>query len=127
MTEAREEINIGWMAASPRRRREWITIEHMLVLYCRAHHGRTRRASAGGELCPDCRKLRAYAARRLEACRFGETKPACADCPVHCYKPDMRAAVREVMRWSGPRMLWHHPILAIAHLLDGRRPAPPRR
>jgi hypothetical protein len=33
----------------------------------------------------------------------------------------MRDRVKEVMRFSGPRMLLRHPILAIRHLLDGRR------
>jgi hypothetical protein len=30
------------------------------------------------------------------------------------------------MRHAGPRMLTRHPWLAIAHLVDGRRPVPPR-
>jgi hypothetical protein len=35
----------------------------------------------------------------------------------------MRSKVRKVMRYSGPRMLACHPILAIEHLMDGfRRP-----
>lgn len=94
----------------------------MLQLYCRAHHN-------SSELCPDCAALGDYARRRLERCRFGEGKPTCAKCPIHCYKPDMRERVREVMRWAGPRMLLRHPLLALYHLLDGRRPAPelPRR
>lgn len=56
-------------------------------------------------------------------------KPTCANCPIHCYKRDMRGAIREVMRYAGPVMLLRHPVLAIAHLVDGRRPAPewPRR
>jgi hypothetical protein len=29
--------------------------------------------------------------------------------------------VREVMRYSGPRMLKRHPVLALAHLVDGRK------
>ena len=33
----------------------------------------------------------------------------------------MRERVREVMRYSGPRMLWRHPVLAAAHLMDGRK------
>ena len=45
-------------------------------------------------------------------------------CPTHCYKPEMRERVRAVMRYSGPRMLREHPVLAIAHLADGRRRAP---
>ena len=37
----------------------------------------------------------------------------------------MRERVRVTMRYAGPRMMLHHPILAVAHLLDGRRKAPP--
>jgi hypothetical protein len=31
----------------------------------------------------------------------------------------MRDQVKVVMRYAGPRMLWHHPILALFHILDG--------
>ena len=34
-----------------------------------------------------------------------------------------RERAKEVMRFSGPRMLLRHPILAILHVLDGRREA----
>ncbi len=34
----------------------------------------------------------------------------------------MRERVRVVMRYAGPRMLFRHPILAVRHLLDERRP-----
>jgi hypothetical protein len=30
------------------------------------------------------------------------------------------------MRFAGPRMASHHPILALHHLLDERRQVPPR-
>jgi hypothetical protein len=33
----------------------------------------------------------------------------------------MSDKIRTVMRYAGPRMLLRHPILAIGHLLDGRR------
>ena len=33
----------------------------------------------------------------------------------------MRERVRAVMRYSGPRMLTRHPVLAVAHLADGRK------
>jgi len=102
-----------------RRAREFKTIAAMLRMYCRAHHGSERAA-----LCPDCAQLHDYARRRLERCVFGETKPTCANCTVHCYKPAMRERVRVVMRWAGPRMLWRHPVLAVRHMLDGRLPAP---
>jgi hypothetical protein len=65
-----------------------------------------------------------YATVRLERCRFGESKPTCARCPVHCYKSERRDQVKQVMRYAGPRMLWKHPILALRHWLDGYRPVP---
>ena len=100
-----------------RRRREHRTLEAMIAMYCIHHHG-------GDGLCADCRDLADYALRRLERCVFGDAKPTCANCTVHCYRDDMRERVRVVMRWAGPRMLARHPILAITHILDGRRPAP---
>jgi hypothetical protein len=58
---------------------------------------------------------------RLEKCRYGADKPTCANCETHCYRPAMREQVRVVMRYSGPRMLKLHPVLAVAHLVDGRK------
>jgi hypothetical protein len=72
-------------------------------------------------LCTDCVELRQYAFARLEKCRYQDDKPTCAKCPVHCYRPEMREKVRVVMRYSGPRMMLRHPVLAIAHIIDGRR------
>jgi len=87
----------------------------MLKMYCHDRHGITE------GLCGACESLRAYALERLGKCPFLPDKPTCLKCPVHCYKKDMQERVREVMRYAGPRMLWHHPVLAILHLLDGRR------
>ncbi len=95
----------------------------MIAIYCRDHHG------ARG-LCELCAALEAYALARIDKCVYGVDKPTCFNCPIHCYKRDMREAVRVVMRYAGPRMLRRHPILAIRHILDGRRQAPaeiPRR
>ncbi|HPC81737.1 MAG TPA: nitrous oxide-stimulated promoter family protein [Thermoanaerobaculaceae bacterium] len=108
------------MGASGRLDRERRTVLAMIRLYCRARHG-------GPEPCGECRALGEYAAGRLARCPFSEDKPTCADCPVHCYAPAMRERIREVMRWAGPRMLWRHPILAVRHLLDGRRRPRPAR
>ncbi|QZN98032.1 nitrous oxide-stimulated promoter family protein [Symbiopectobacterium purcellii] len=69
-------------------------------------------------------QLSAYATNRLERCQFGEEKQACKHCPIHCYQPARREQIRAIMRWSGPRMLLHHPILAIRHLIDDHRPVP---
>jgi len=99
--------------------RERRTIDVMVHIYCRDHHG-----TKGGELCDECAGLREYAYARLENCRYRDAKPTCANCPTHCYGPEMREKVRGVMRYSGPRMLLRHPYLAIAHLRDGRKRVP---
>lgn len=104
----------------PRLEREFITIRHMIELYCRRHHGTT--AESG--LCPDCLDLRNYARKRLQFCPYQEEKPACLKCPIHCYSPSRREEVRKVMRYSGPRMMLHHPVLALLHQLDGLKAVP---
>ncbi|MFV1965025.1 MAG: nitrous oxide-stimulated promoter family protein [Pirellulaceae bacterium] len=98
--------------------RERRTLTTMLQLFCRGHHT-TRDA-----LCEDCASLLEYAFCKLDRCAFGADKPVCAKCPVHCYKPAMRERIQQVMRYAGPRMLLCHPGLAIAHLLDQRKPVP---
>jgi hypothetical protein len=105
----------------PRLARELATIRAMVGIHCRDHH--RGRGAARGELCAECRALMDYATRRLDRCVFGDDKPTCANCKVHCYSAAMREQVRVVMRYAGPRMTWRHPLLAIAHLVDGRREA----
>ena len=98
--------------------RERLTMSKMVGIYCAAHHG-----SDGDSLCEECREFLDYAERRLRKCPYGDQKPTCANCPVHCYKPARKDQAREIMRYAGPRMLLRHPLLAIAHQLDGFRKA----
>jgi hypothetical protein len=102
----------------PRLARELATMRAMIALYCHDLHGEDT------GICAGCAALLAYATRRLDRCVFGDDKPTCAKCTVHCYSDAMRESVRVVMRYAGPRMLARHPLLAIAHVIDGRRPAP---
>lgn len=78
-------------------------------------------------LCPECAALLDYALRRLDSCRFGNGKPSCRKCPVHCYRADMRERIRTVMRWAGPRMIFHHPLAATRHLLRELRSREPAK
>jgi len=107
----------------PRLRREYKTIAAMMKIYCRDHHG------SNGALCDECQELQDYAFARLAKCPFQEDKSTCANCLIHCYRKDMKERIRVVMSYAGPRMMWRHPVLAIMHLLDGRKkaPEPPRR
>ena len=97
----------------PRMARELRTVQAMITIYCRAHH------KSSDRLCGGCRELSDYAEKRLAACPFQEHKPTCGKCPVHCYRPAMREKIIEVMRFSGPKMIFHHPFLACAHFMDG--------
>lgn len=94
------------------------TIRAMIGIYCRDHHG-----GRGPKLCDSCGALWSYAQARVARCPYGADKPTCFNCPIHCYRKEMRERVREVMRYAGPRMLRRHPVLAIRHILDGRRVA----
>ncbi len=109
---------------TPRLKREQATLVAMMRIYCKDHHAGAPTDAEG--LCPECATLLGYARKRLAACPFGPEKPTCANCQIHCYGPQQREATRVVMRYAGPRMLMRHPVLAIAHLVDGRRPAPPK-
>ncbi|MBI3986149.1 MAG: nitrous oxide-stimulated promoter family protein [Lentisphaerae bacterium] len=97
------------------------TLHAMLGIYCRDKH------ESAGTLCSECRELLAYATARLAKCPFGEKKPTCARCTIHCYQPAMRARVKTVMKHSGPRMLTTHPILAARHILHGLTHKPSRK
>ena len=102
------------MDIKPKREREKETVSLMIRLYCRKKHG-------GIDLCPDCAALEAYARQRSDKCPFMETKTFCSNCKVHCYKKDMREKIREVMRFSGPRMIFYHPVMAIRHVIESKK------
>lgn len=96
-----------------KREREREVLLQMIGIYCHGNHGTHR-----GELCPECAELAAYAEKRVARCPHMETKTFCSQCPAHCYAPQKREAIRNVMRYSGPRMLLHHPVLTVRHGLD---------
>lgn len=98
-----------------KREREKRTVTLMIQLYCKKKHG-TRK-----KLCPKCEALSQYARQRSDKCPFMETKTFCSNCRVHCYKPEMRESIREVMRFSGPRMLMYHPIMAVRHITESKK------
>lgn len=98
-----------------KREREKKMVSQMITLYCRKNHG-TR-----GTLCPECAALNLYARQRSDKCPFMATKTFCSNCKVHCYKPEMREKIRMVMRFSGPRMIFHHPVAAIRHVIETKK------
>jgi len=55
-------------------------------------------------LCEACRKLLAHAFVKRTHCPL-EPKPACKKCPTHCYAAKYRQQIREVMKYSGRRLV----------------------
>ena len=89
------------------RRIEWekTTVRHMIELWCLKKHEKQ-------ELCEECRELLIYATARLDRCKFGDRKTKCHKCPSI-------ATVRTCeMRFSGPRMMFYHPLEALRYILS---------
>jgi hypothetical protein len=85
-------------------------IDAFVGIYCRGKHG-----SRKGELCEACRELVQHAHVKRQRCPL-DPKPACKHCPIHCYGKAQRQTMREVMGYSGRRLLlsgrldllWHY-------------------
>ena len=94
-----------------KRQHEISIVSLMIELYCHGKHHTKKH-----HLCKECEELKNYAILRTEKCPFMATKTFCSQCKVHCYSPIMKERIREVMRYSGPRMIFHHPIIAFKHV-----------
>lgn len=97
-------------------------------MFCRSKHGK-----AGGTavvelpvklrsqfrndvcLCGECAALVDYALEKLRKCPL-DPKPSCKHCRIHCYSKEYRGKIRQVMAFSGKRLilrgrldlLWHY-------------------
>lgn len=93
-------------------RTEKQTINAMIKLYCKNNH------NTQNQLCNVCLQLLEYSFLKIEKCAFLPDKPNCKNCKVHCYKPDLREKIRKVMRYSGPKMFFHHPYLTLLYMIN---------
>jgi hypothetical protein len=102
-------------------------LARFIQLYCCAKHGRAARQPFalpaelegafhhGLSLCADCAGLLSHGVAKRRACPL-EPKPTCKNCHIHCYSKDYRAKIREIMAFSGRRLimrgrldyLWHY-------------------
>ncbi len=89
-------------------------VKLMIELYCKRRHKEK-------QLCNNCTQLLKYSIERAEKCPNKNNKTFCSNCKTHCYKPEMREKIREVMRFSGPQMVFYHPIIAVKHLIDTKK------
>lgn len=109
-------------------------------IYCDGKHRDRERSmlrSAGMEagvygrrplvVCDECAELLTYAEKRRALCpqdKPDRPKPFCSHCETHCYQPEMRERMRDVMRYAGSRSMLHgHAVDGIRHLIEGRKHA----
>lgn len=67
-------------------------------------------------LCSSCHKLLTHAVVKRTHCPLNP-KPMCRHCPQHCYQADYRERIREVMRFSGRKLLLSGRLDYLFHLL----------
>jgi len=88
------------------------TLVAMARIYCYGHHHISRQSKA---LCLECSSALAYSLERTRKCPQ-KHRGTCDTCQIQCYKPAMREKIRTIMAYSGPRMIAHHPVMALRHL-----------
>lgn len=96
-----------------------------VALYCKDKHAdrpKTRftykgvddRLWKGIELCDECAKMLTHGTAKRLICP-NEPKPYCKDCDIHCYSPGYRQQVRQIMRYSGKKMMMRGRLDMIYH------------
>ncbi|MFI3325856.1 MAG: nitrous oxide-stimulated promoter family protein [Clostridia bacterium] len=98
-----------------KRENEKKLIEKMIKIYCKSKH------KTKNELCDQCKEILEYSHLRIDKCPFMETKTFCSNCKVHCFRNEKREKIREIMAFSGKRMILHNPIIAINHVIQMKK------
>lgn len=98
-------------------------IGKFVEVYCTGRHGTVERTPfplPGGlgerRLCPECSVFTNYAVTRRIKCPLEAGKPTCKHCKVHCYNPANLEKVKEIMAYSGKKLMlrgrldyiWHY-------------------
>lgn len=122
MQQAAENIDL-----THKERKDLRVLAQFTSVYCKVHHV-AKKAPLQSDtpiftnlkvdkypVCDSCRDFLFYAIERRLRCPL-DPRPVCKHCHVHCYKPDYREKVREIMRFSGKYLmmrgrldlLWHY-------------------
>jgi hypothetical protein len=106
-----------------RQKKDIRLIGKFVEVYCGGKHAEVPRkvhqlpADAGSvTLCDDCSGFLDYAVQKRLTCPLEKNKPICKRCHVHCYGGLQREKIREIMSYSGRRIimrgrldyLWHY-------------------
>lgn len=107
--------------------KDLLILADFIKLFCHARHDRKivgerelPQALRDAEhpedtLCLDCAALLEHGMKKRAFCPL-EPKPTCRSCQIHCYSADYRQKIREIMAYSGRKMilrgrldyLWHY-------------------
>ncbi|MBQ9690698.1 MAG: nitrous oxide-stimulated promoter family protein [Eggerthellaceae bacterium] len=90
----------------------------MVYISCKGHNHKGRLA---GGVCPECQDLIDYSFVKIGSCKKGLAKTFCSECDTNCYAPQERESIRQAMRYAGPRMIFHRPLMAIRHAYSMRK------
>lgn len=102
-------------------------LARFIELFCQAKHDSIREGEvpvpailqSGSKrkmvLCKECAGLLEHSMQKRALCPLNP-KPACKNCHIHCYTPEYRQRIREIMAYSGKKMvlrgrfdyLWHY-------------------
>ena len=82
----------------------------MIKIYCNEVHQKHL------DDCDECNKLFEYAVLKINNCPQ-KIKPKCVNCKIHCYHKKNQEKIKIIMRYSGPKMIWKHPILTLKHFI----------
>lgn len=102
-------------------------LARFIQIFCHARHDRKAvgesplpdfllaRRGGRSSICQDCADLLEHGIRKRALCPL-DPKPTCRQCHIHCYTPEYRQKIREIMAYSGKRMilrgrldyLWHY-------------------
>ena len=111
-------------------RRDLKILARFIEVYCGAHHKEADKARVclpklkvealigrSVSVCAPCRKLLAHSFVKRILCPL-DPKPECRRCPEHCYPPGYRRRIREVMKYSGRRLVLRGRLDYLWHLLS---------
>lgn len=95
--------------------KDMAVLGRFVAVYCRDKHSdrpKTRFTYRGIEdrvwrdieLCDECARLLAHGTAKRLLCPL-DPKPSCKHCEIHCYAPGHRERVREIMRYSGKKLM----------------------
>jgi hypothetical protein len=98
-------------------------IGKFVEVYCAGKHGRMEKQPfplpenlGVRRMCAECSQFMAYAVAQRIKCPLEAEKPSCKHCRIHCYAKPQLAKVKEIMEYSGKKLMlrgrldyiWHY-------------------